>query len=304
MKEATKKISKEFGLEKAEQTVHLYLYIKYIDHYLSKLGSPLGLATRKPAREMPPEVEEVIEILALKVLKESVSAETSTYHGKVMPLKHAEDLIMVQEDVELLGLEHVIPYKVARDIVIKHPQRIALFDCPCRLLQEEPCGPLNVCMAVGDPIAGFILENGAFHGREITVEEAVEVLRAEHERGHVHNAFFKDVAGDRFFAICNCCPCCCIAMKSWNRFGTPILASSGYVASVGEGCEGCGDCGDICPFGAIEVGEAAEVDVAKCMGCGVCEGACQEEMITLVADPTRSRPLDIKRLIAEKGARS
>lgn len=302
MRDATKKVSKEFGLESAEMTVHLYLYLKYIDHYLSKLCAPIGLAARKPDRDIPPDLEEVIELLARKVLRDGLSAETSTYHGKVMPLGHAEDLVMVNEDVELLGMEHVIPYKVARDIVIRHPRRIVLFDCPCRTLQEKPCEPLDVCMAVGDPIAGLMLDNGGFNAREITVERAVEILREEHERGHVHNAFFKDVAGGRFFAICNCCPCCCIGMRAWNRFGTPILASSGYVASVGEGCEGCGDCAETCPFGAIEVGETAVVDGPRCMGCGVCEGACRYDAVSLVEDPTRSRPLDIKKLIAEKDA--
>lgn len=302
MKDATKKVSKEFGLDNAEETVHLYLYLRYIDHYLSKLGEPLGLVTRKPESEIPAEVEELVELLARKVLKDGISAETSTYHGKVMPLGHAEDLVMVKEDIELTGLEHVIPYKVARDIVIRQPQRIALFDCPCRSLQENPCEPLDVCMAVGDPIAGFILEHGAFKAREISSEEAVEVLRREHERGHVHNAFFKDVAGGRFFAICNCCRCCCVGMQAWNRFGSPILASSGYVASVGEGCEACGDCAEMCPFDAVEVDETAVVDAVKCMGCGVCEGACQYDAISLVEDPSRSGPLDIKRLVAEKDA--
>ena len=78
-----------------------------------------------------------------------------------------------------------------------------------------------------------------------------------------------------------------------------MLASSGYVARVTEECTGCGDCAEICPFDAIEVGETAVVDEVKCMGCGVCEGACEYDSIELVLDPTRSDPLDIKKLVAE-----
>lgn len=302
MKESLKSLSREFGLENAEQTAHLYLYMTYIDHYLNKLGGPLGLISKPPSSQIPPDVEEVIELYARKVMRDGLSAETSTYHGKVMPLSHAEDLVMVREDVELRGLETVIPYRVAHDIVLKNPSNIAVFDCPCRVLQENPCEPLDVCMAVGDPVASFILANDDFNARKASSEEAVEILRAERKRGHVHNAFFKDVTGGRFFAICNCCPCCCVGMKAWMKFASPMLASSGYVAVVAEDCTACGDCAEICPFDAIGMEENAVVDRGKCMGCGVCEGACECGAITLELDPTRSRPLDIKKLIAEYGA--
>lgn len=302
MKDSTKNVSKEYGLENVEQTAHLYLYIRYIDHYLHKLGAPLQLVTKAPAGEIPPEIDEVLELFARKVMRESLLAETSTYHGKVMPLSHAEDLVMVQEDIDLGPQETVVPYKVAHDIVLKNPQNIVVFDCPCRVLQENPCRPLEVCMAVGDPIASFVLDHGAFSSRKISSEEAVEILRAEHKRGHVHNAFFKDVAGGRFFAICNCCPCCCVGMKAWNKLGTPMLASSGYIARVNDECTACGDCAEICPFDAIEMNDRAEVDEVKCMGCGVCEGACECGAVELVLDPTRSKPLDIRKLIAEQKA--
>ena len=49
-----------------------------------------------------------------------------------MPLSHAEDLVMVREDIDLGPQETVIPFKIAHDIVLKNPQNIAVFDCPCR----------------------------------------------------------------------------------------------------------------------------------------------------------------------------
>lgn len=303
MKESFKKLSKEYGLENAEMTAHLYLYMKYIDHYVSKIGGRLGLTGKPPFQEIPPDVDEVIELYARKVMKDSLSAETSSYHAKVMPLEHASDLLMVNEEVDLRGLEHVIPFKVANDIVLREPLRIAVFDCACRLLQENPCQPVNVCMAVGEPVASFVLEAERFRAREVGREEAVEILRAEHERGHVHSAYFKDAAAGRFYAICNCCPCCCVGMQAFNKFRSPMLASSGYVAEVSGECDGCGECSEICPFNAVELEETAVVDPVACMGCGVCEGVCEPGAIRLVEDPTRSRPLDIRRLIAEKSGK-
>jgi heterodisulfide reductase subunit A-like polyferredoxin len=66
---------------------------------------------------------------------------------------------------------------------------------------------------------------------------------------HMH----KDAIMGRFYAISNCCSCCCGAMEA-QRNGTPMIASSGYVAQVDDkSCAGCGECADGCQFGAISV---------------------------------------------------
>jgi len=302
MEESFKELVKELGFENAEKIIHLYLYARYLPHYLYYLGSPIGLAERKPPGEIPKEIEEMLEVLTGKVARDVISPETSTYHGKVVPLSLACDLVSVKEDVELRGLERVIPYKIARDIVLKNPESIAVLNCGCRMLREKPCEPIDVCLAVGDPFASFAVERGYLNARRISQDEACEILKAENRRGHVHAAYFKDAAGDRFYAICNCCSCCCLGMLAWNRFGVPILASSGFVAKVEEGeCNACGDCESICPFSAIEVGDIAVVKEDKCMGCGVCEEVCPAGVISLKRDPSKPEPLDINQLIKNSG---
>ena len=300
MEDSTKAISKMLGTENAETAVHLYLYARYVAHYIYKMGKPVGLVHKPPPEEIPPEIEEMIEVLTNRVSREVLSPETSTYHGKILPLNLACDLVRVEEDVELRDLEKVIPYRIARDIVMVNPQRIAVLDCACRLLQENPCEPLNVCMAVGDPFASFVVEHNVLGARWITSDEAARILQAEHERGHIHTAFFKDVMEGRFYAICNCCACCCMGMQAWIKFKTPIVAHSGFTARVGDDCTGCGDCIDMCPFDAIDMDDVAVVDEERCMGCGVCEGACEFDAIRLEPDPARGEPLDIKKLISEQ----
>jgi heterodisulfide reductase subunit A-like polyferredoxin len=83
--------------------------------------------------------------------------------------------------------------------------------------------------------------------------------------------------------------------------GTPMLASSGYVAVVDDGlCAGCGDYADLCQFAAISVDDGfAGIDVAACMGCGVCVAHCPQEAIDLVRDPAKGEPLEIEKLIAQ-----
>jgi len=76
-----------------------------------------------------------------------------TYHGKVLPLEAARQLVHVQEDIRIENLEQVIPYARARDIVMKNPEQIAVMDCPCRVSRPNPCTPLDVCLVVGEPFA-------------------------------------------------------------------------------------------------------------------------------------------------------
>jgi Pyruvate/2-oxoacid:ferredoxin oxidoreductase delta subunit len=200
-----------------------------------------------------------------------------TYHGKVVPLTAATQLVTVHEEIRLTNLEHIIPYDHARDIVLKNPDHIVVLDCPCRSARSNPCRPLDVCLIIGEPFASFVSEHHPERTRWLTPGEAVEILRAEDERGHVHHAFFKDAMLGRFYAICNCCACCCGAMQAHHR-GTPMLASSGYLSTVDEDlCISCGDCEDYCQFFALSLLDGhVVINQALCMGCGVCVNHCEQ----------------------------
>ncbi len=222
-----------------------------------------------------------------------------TYHGKVVTLEAATRLVRVERDVNLGDLEHIIPYAVARDIVLQHPDHIVVLDCPCRAARAQPCSPLDVCLIVGEPFASFVSEHHPKRSRWITADEAAGILQAEHERGHVHHAFFKDAMLGRFYAICNCCACCCGAMQA-QRNGTPMLTASGYVSQNNPAlCTGCGACVDHCQFDALALnGGHAVVDFEKCMGCGVCVDKCEHEGLTLVRDERKGIPLEMDALMA------
>ena len=216
------------------------------------------------------------------------------YHGKVMPLDKASKLVTINQPLKLPDLEQVIPYKRARAIILENPDHIAVLKCPCRAASENPCQPDDVCLIIGEPFVGFIIEHHPEKARWISQQEAVKILKAEEERGHVHHAFFKDAMLDRFYAICNCCSCCCGAINA-HRNGTPMLASSGYVSVVAiECCIGCGICSNFCQFAAIQVVEGvATVNLEQCMGCGVCVSKCEHGAVSLRLEPAKGVPLDI-----------
>ncbi len=152
---------------------------------------------------------------------------------------------------------------------------------------------------MGEPFASFVVDHHPNRSHWISQDEAVNILRAEHERGHVHHAFFKDAMLGRFYAVCNCCSCCCGAMQA-HRNGTPMLASSGFVAAVEiERCVGCSLCTDVCPFDALAIGAGlVRIDKEKCMGCGVCVSKCTQHALTLALMPEKGEPLIISELIS------
>jgi ferredoxin len=221
------------------------------------------------------------------------------YHGKVISTAQARRLVQVKEAVALAVPERVLPFAEARDLVLDHPEHIVALDCPCRLAREHPCLPLDVCLVIGEPFASFVLSHHADHARAVTPEEAVGILEAEAGRGHVHHAFFKEAMAGRFYAVCNCCSCCCGAISAHRR-GTPMLVSSGYVAEIdGTLCAACGICAARCPFGALRMRDGrAEVDLAACMGCGVCVQSCPSGALALRREPARGDPLEMSALIA------
>jgi ferredoxin len=276
--------------------LHGYVYGRWPYFYI-------GTATG--ARPIPLLLRPVVRAGAWLFSRKTRAAESGRngfadrYHGKVMPLDAAERLVTLDIGLNLRGLEQIVPYPIARDIVLRHPDHIVALECPCRAEREKPCLPLDVCLIVGEPFASFIADHNPKRSRWIVQSEAVEILRAEHERGHVHHAFFKDAMLGRFYAICNCCSCCCGAMQAF-RHGVPMLASSGYVArSDADRCVACGVCVNACPFAALSLdGGVLRIDEAVCMGCGVCVSKCPRGALLLARDPAKPEPLEVRELIA------
>jgi len=222
------------------------------------------------------------------------------YHGKVLTPEHARAIITLDEDIPLRDLEQIIPYPMAREIVLKGPPEVAVYECGCRHVRADHCEPTQVCMIIGQPFVDFVLEHNPQSSRRLTQEEALTLLQAEHERGHVHSAWFKDACLDRFYVICNCCKCCCGGIEAMTKYGIPLMASSGYVAQVEEAtCVACGTCEEACPFGAVTVEGKAFVDWEACMGCGVCVGQCPSGAMSLTRDERKGEPLDVWALAEE-----
>ncbi|WP_051305251.1 ATP-binding protein [Desulfogranum mediterraneum] len=275
--------------------IHGYVYGRWIYLYIG-----IGTGSHPLARLLRPLLR---PLAVLKKRCQPGSAVSSsptfsdTYHGKVIPLDQARKIVTVNREIRIHDLEQVIPYSLARSLILKNPEHIVVLDCPCRAARSAPCLPLDVCLIIGEPFASFTREHHPQRSRAITMKQALIILEEEHQRGHVHHAFFKQAMLNRFYAICNCCSCCCGAIQAWNH-KTPMLASSGYLARVDEErCLGCGSCVPCCQFEALtRTAEKVEVDEQRCLGCGVCVDHCPTAAITLLLSPEKGVPLEVERL--------
>jgi ferredoxin len=276
------------------ERLHGYIYGRWIYLYID-----LGVGEHPLAKKLAPWIKKLARFFPEKQISEGSSGTIADgYHGKVLPFESAKQLVTVNQEIRIDDLEQVLPFPKARAIILQNPEHIVALNCPCRSARENPCTPIDVCLVVGEPFASFVSEHHPDSSRWISQQEAVDIIEAEQRRGHVSHAFFKDAMLGRFYAICNCCECCCGAMNA-HRNGTPMLASSGYICAVDDQiCIGCGTCEDICQFRAISVPDGtAVVDYEGCMGCGVCVQHCSQDALSLLRDESKGTPLEINRLM-------
>ena len=129
--------------------------------------------------------------------------------------------------------------------------------CSCRYGRKklgEGCADdyRDWCIAVGD-MADYCRETG--RGRDISYDEAMEILKRAEDNGYVHQITNIDGEG-KIFAICNCNVKICNALRTSQLFNTPNMSRSAYVAEVEKkNCVACGRCVEYCPAGAVKLGQ-------------------------------------------------
>lgn len=139
----------------------------------------------------------------------------------------------------------------------KYENKYAVGACSCRRQQRvrgEGTGEIEgeLCIGVGD-MADYLVETGK--GRYIDINEVLEILQRAEDNGFVHQITNID-GEDKIFAICNCAPGVCNALRTSQLFNTPNLSRSAYRASVeSDKCVACGRCVEFCPTGAAKLGQ-------------------------------------------------
>jgi len=168
-----------------------------------------------------------------------------------------------------VGLMRVIPIETAIDgnsckasyeEVSKYLNDNSIFsvsDCSCRTAREamgEGCGHLkeDMCIQMGHA-AEYYIRTG--RGRAITREEAFAIIKRAEDNGLMHQIPNIDGVG-KTHAICNCCGCSCLSLRTAEMFINTDMVRSNYVSHIDkEKCVACGECVEACPTNALHLGQ-------------------------------------------------
>ncbi len=164
---------------------------------------------------------------------------------RVIPIETA-----IEGNTRRASYEEVSKYLNENDI-------FTVTDCSCRTDRElmgEGCGHLkeDMCIQMGHA-AEYYIKTG--RGRQITREEAFEIIRKAEENGLMHQIPNIDGSG-KTHAICNCCGCGCLSLRTAEMFKNNDMVRSNYVARVNkDNCVACGQCVENCPVNALKLGQ-------------------------------------------------
>lgn len=289
--------------------VHGYHYTKYIMSYIYHMKNLLNKIMPEPEELVYPEGEqykitdEVVKMYANQTSFNSIEPETNDYHAKVLTVEDAGKILSLKEDLNLPELpKTIVPFELANQTIINSPGEIAVITCPCREVKgEHGCHPRDVCLIIGEPWVSFAIAYGEdVNAKKITQQEALDIVKSQHDAGNVQALFWKESQNNSTYCICNCCLCCCTALQAYNYASSPMFSGSGYKAELdSEKCIDCGICAQNCKFLALEMVDGKlQYDAEKCMGCGVCVDKCPQGALSLVQDdPTVCEALDVDVLI-------
>ena len=136
--------------------------------------------------------------------------------------------------------------------------------CSCRASRTslgDGCGHLaeDMCVQMGKGAEHYIRTGRA---RQITREEALEIVKRAEENGLMHDIPNIEGAGESA-AICNCCACACFGLRAGLMFGARDAIRSNFVAEVDEAkCVACAQCVEVCPGNALKLGQKLCSDCA------------------------------------------
>ncbi len=129
--------------------------------------------------------------------------------------------------------------------------------CSCRASRSsinDGCGHLaeEMCVQMGKGAEHYIRTGRA---RQITREEALEIIARAEENGLMHDIPNIEEAGESA-AICNCCACACFGLRVGLMFGARDAIRSNFQAEVDEAkCVACAQCVEVCPANALKLGQ-------------------------------------------------
>ena len=119
--------------------------------------------------------------------------------------------------------------------IVDSSEGLALGPCTCRTVFRNCDNPLDTEIMVGLS-RNIFMEERPHDYREITKYEARDILRQCHQRGLIHTII---KCRQDFYAICNCCSCCCVPLRLNKKYGigNALTRNDDIVRQFKESCQ-------------------------------------------------------------------
>ncbi|MHB9094830.1 MAG: 4Fe-4S binding protein, partial [Eubacteriales bacterium] len=162
--------------------------------------------------------------------------------------------------------------------ILSRAGRITVVDCACREKNNQCEKPRRTCLVINTGAGLF-----GKHQKQnyISLEEAGEIISNSYNYGLIRS--ITHCMTPNLYAICNCCPCCCVPYRLRTEFGIRSAVENGnYSASIDTTkCKKCRECIKTCSEKAVNP-DSGVVDTDKCLGCGLCLGSCRHGALKMV----------------------
>jgi len=196
--------------------------------------------------------------------------------GKIVPLN-----INFSPDTRFLPTQEILE-------IIGRSNVVGIGWCYCRAVQrkynEPNCDhPLYTCIHLSFGKSLYDIPYKSYNLKQVSKQKIVELVEECDKRGLVHQIIYFP-SPQFYYVICNCCPCCCVVLNKFVKYGSPQIVKSDFIAETQKDkCQNCGECEKWCHFGARRLIEGTlNFDKERCFGCGICISKCPYEAIVLI----------------------
>lgn len=218
-------------------------------------------------------IEKRFKINALYILNRYILK--SKWGGKVIPLNKS-----IASEVRFLPSQEIIE-------ILSRSNVTGISNCYCRETQRRynkpNCThPLRTCIHIGTGKSLYDIPFKSKNLKKVSKQKVIDLLERCDQEGLIHQLIYYPNP-NFYYVVCNCCPCCCIILNRFLRYGSPQMVKSDFIAETDpQICGNCGNCAEWCYFGArIYSNFHLEFKPDFCFGCGICISKCPQKAISL-----------------------
>ncbi|MFW9972177.1 MAG: hypothetical protein ACFFDF_18465, partial [Candidatus Odinarchaeota archaeon] len=144
--------------------------------------------------------------------------------GKVVPMARNIDF-----DAKFIPSQEILE-------IVKRSNVVGISWCYCRMVQrkynEPNCeNPIYSCIHLSFGKSLYEIPFKSHNLRKVSKKKIEELLEECDKRGLIHQLIYFPNP-QFYYIICNCCPCCCVVLNRFLKYGSPQMIKSDFIAKT------------------------------------------------------------------------